>query len=153
LALWWIYFDRSADDAARLVAASDDPGRLGRSAYHAIHPLMVGGIIVTAAADDLVVQHAGGGTSLATRWLVCGGAALFLVGHAAFKAVIWRAVPWTRLIAIVALVVLGFASAGLSAEVLGLLALAILVALIVVDRLRLGSPSAVESVASSGSRA
>jgi low temperature requirement protein LtrA len=153
LALWWIYFDRSADDAARLVAASDDPGRLGRSAYHAIHPLMVGGIIVTAAADDLFVQHAGGGTTLSTRWLVCGGTALFLAGHAAFKAVIWRVVPWTRLAAIVALAVLGLASADLSSELLGLLALAILLAVIVVDRLLLGSKSAVKSMASSGSEA
>ncbi len=153
LALWWIYFDRSADDAARLVAASDDPGRLGRSAYHAIHPLMVGGIIVTAAADALFVQHAGGGATLSTRWLVCGGTALFLAGHAAFKAVIWRVVPWTRLAAIVALAVLGFASADLSSELLGLLALAIVLAVIVVDRLLLGSPSVVNSMASSGSEA
>ena len=153
LALWWIYFDRSADDAARLVAASDDPGRLGRSAYHAIHPLMVGGIIVTAAADALFVQHAGGGAALSTRWLVCGGTALFLAGHAAFKAVIWRVVPWTRLAAIVALAVLGFASADLSSELLGLLALAIVLAVIVVDRLLLGSPSVVNSMASSGSEA
>jgi low temperature requirement protein LtrA len=153
LALWWVYFDRSADDAARLVAASDDPGRLGRSAYHAIHPLMVGGIIVTAAADDLVVQHAGGATSLSVRWLVCGGTALFLAGHAAFKAVIWRVVPWSRLLAIVALAVLGLASADLSSEVLGLLALAIVLALIVVDRVWLGSSTAAKSMASTGSEA
>ncbi len=40
-ALWWLYFDRSADEGARLIAESDDPGRLGRSAYHLIHPIMV----------------------------------------------------------------------------------------------------------------
>jgi low temperature requirement protein LtrA len=31
-ALWWIYFDRSAEEAAHVIAASKDPGRLGRSA-------------------------------------------------------------------------------------------------------------------------
>jgi low temperature requirement protein LtrA len=114
---------------------------------------MVGGIIVTAAADDLVVQHAGGATSLSVRWLVCGGTALFLAGHAAFKAVIWRVVPWSRLLAIVALAVLGLASADLSSEVLGLLALAIVLALIVVDRVWLGSSTAAKSMASTGSEA
>ena len=46
VALWWVYFDRSAEEAARVIAASADPGRLGRSAYHSIHPVMVAGIIV-----------------------------------------------------------------------------------------------------------
>ena len=31
-ALWWVYFDRSAEEGARRIAESDDPGRLGRSA-------------------------------------------------------------------------------------------------------------------------
>ena len=30
--LWWLYFDRSAGDAADVIAGSSDPGRLGRSA-------------------------------------------------------------------------------------------------------------------------
>ncbi len=45
--LWWLYFDRSAGEAARIIAASDDPGRLGRSAYHFLHPVMVAGAPVT----------------------------------------------------------------------------------------------------------
>jgi low temperature requirement protein LtrA len=139
LALWWVYFDRTADDAARLVAESDDPGRLGRSAYHVIHPVMVAGIIVTAAADELVVQQASAASDGATRWLVCGGTALFLAGHAAFKMVIWRVVPWSRLLAVVALAVLGVASGGLSSRVLGGLALLIVLALIVADRWQSGT--------------
>jgi low temperature requirement protein LtrA len=50
LALWWVYFDRSAGAAGRVIERSSDPGRLGRSAYHMVHPVMVAGIIVTAAA-------------------------------------------------------------------------------------------------------
>jgi low temperature requirement protein LtrA len=49
--LWWLYFDRSAEAGAQTIASSADPGRLGRSAYHLIHPVMVAGIIVVAAAD------------------------------------------------------------------------------------------------------
>jgi hypothetical protein len=47
VALWWLYFDQSAAAAAEMIARSDDPGRLGRSAYHLIHPVMVAGIIVS----------------------------------------------------------------------------------------------------------
>ena len=55
VALWWLYFDRSADDSAEVIARSDDPGRLGRTAYHLIHPVMVAGIIVAAAGDEKVL--------------------------------------------------------------------------------------------------
>ena len=51
----WLYFDQSAEAAEEKIARSDDPGRLGRSAYHLIHPVMVAGIIVSAAADDKVL--------------------------------------------------------------------------------------------------
>ena len=59
VALWWLYFDQSAEAAAEKIASSDDPGRLGRSAYHLIHPVMVAGIIVCAAADQKVLSDPG----------------------------------------------------------------------------------------------
>ena len=59
VALWWLYFDQSAEAAAEKIARSDDPGRLGRSAYHLIHPVMVAGIIVCAAADEKVLADPG----------------------------------------------------------------------------------------------
>ncbi len=59
VALWWLYFDQSAEAAAEKIARSDDPGRLGRSAYHLIHPVMVAGIIVSAAADQKVLSDPG----------------------------------------------------------------------------------------------
>ena len=59
VAMWWLYFDQSAGAAAQMIARSDDPGRLGRSAYHLIHPVMVAGIIVSAAADEKVLSDPG----------------------------------------------------------------------------------------------
>jgi low temperature requirement protein LtrA len=106
VALWWIYFDRSADAATDVVVASDDPGRLGRSAYHLIHPVMVAGIIVAAAADELVVMHPGHTVHAQVSWLILGGTGLFLAGHAAFKATVWRVVPWARIVGIVVLAAL-----------------------------------------------
>jgi len=81
VALWWLYFDRSAEASARQIAASPDPGRLGRSAYTFIHPIMIAGIIVAAAADDEVFAHPEAVGDAATSWMVLGGAALFLAGQ------------------------------------------------------------------------
>nr|MDQ6920538.1 low temperature requirement protein A [Candidatus Dormibacteraeota bacterium] len=87
--LWWIYFDRSAEAGARRIAASADPGRLGRSAYHTIHPVMVAGIIVVAAGDQEVLAHPSAVGDPATTWMVLGGTALFVAGHALFKRAVW----------------------------------------------------------------
>jgi low temperature requirement protein LtrA len=83
VALWWIYFDRSADAAADVVVDSADPGRLGRSAYHLIHPIMVAGIIVTAAADALVVKDPSATAHAGVIWLILSGTGPFLLGQAA----------------------------------------------------------------------
>jgi low temperature requirement protein LtrA len=140
-ALWWIYFDRSADDAARVIAASKDPGRLGRSAYHLLHPIMIAGIIVTAAADQKVLTHPLATPDTATAAMILGGSGLFLAGHAAFKAAVWKVVPRTRLVAIVVLALLGFLAPHVSAIVLGVCAGAVLIALAASDR-RVGAPAA-----------
>lgn len=117
-AFWRIYFDRSAEAGMEVVVQSDDPGRLGRSAYHFVHPVMVAGIIVTAAADELVLAHPSHLADTATAALTLGGTALFLAGHAAFKAVVWRTTPWRRLGAIGVLTVMVPVAGQVSALVL-----------------------------------
>ncbi len=131
--LWWLYFDRSADEAARLIAASDDPGRLGRSAYHFIHPVMVAGIIVTAAADEVTLADPGAVGRAAASWMILGGIGLFLAGHAAFKAVVWRTPSWQRIGGVVVLALLGLAAPHVSALALGACAAAVVVAVAVID--------------------
>jgi len=110
-ALWWLYFDRSAGEAARLIAESDDPGRLGRSAYHLIHPIMVAGIIVVAGADDLVLAHPSAVGVTSTSWLILGGTGLYIAGHLAFKLTVWRRLSWQRVCALVVLALLGLVAA------------------------------------------
>ena len=142
--LWWLYFDRSADEAARVIAASADPGRIGRTAYHLIHPVMVAGIIVVAAADVVVLSQPGAVGVASTGWLVLGGTALFIAGHAAFKFAVWRVVPWTRLAALVVLGLLGLAVPALPALGLGLCAAVVVLAVAALDyRLRPRSRAAV----------
>jgi low temperature requirement protein LtrA len=135
VALWWIYFDRSAEEAAHVIAASDDPGRLGRSAYHLLHPIMIAGIVVTAAADEQVLAHPSAVPSTAAALMILGGSALYLAGHAAFKAIVWRTLPLTRLTAIVVLGLLGLAATRVSSLALGVLAAVVLIALAASDRL------------------
>jgi low temperature requirement protein LtrA len=135
VALWWIYFDRSADDAARVIAESEDPGRLGRSAYTLVHPVMIAGIIVLAAGDEEVVLHPTDVADVPVRWLILGGTALFVAGHALFKAIVWRVVPWTRIAVVVVLGLLALLAPHVSALTLAGCALLLLIALAVGDRI------------------
>jgi low temperature requirement protein LtrA len=139
-ALWWIYFDRSAEEGARQIAASRDPGRLGRSAYQFVHPIMIAGIIVIGAGDDAILAHPSAVGEAATGWMVLGGSILFLAGHALFKAVVWEAPPWPELAAIIALTLLGLSlrlfAPHLSALALGILTATVLVGVAATGRLQ-----------------
>src|SRR5690349_24418932 len=135
VALWWLYFDQSAEAAAGQIARSEDPGRLGRSAYHLIHPVMVAGIIVCAAADEKVLADPGAAASTASAWMILGGPALFLAGHAAFKLVVWRVLSWPRLAGIAVLGLLGLAADAIPALALGTCTAALVIAVAVSDRL------------------
>jgi low temperature requirement protein LtrA len=106
VALWWLYFDRSAAASAQVIATSDDPGRLGSTAYHLIHPVMVAGVIVAAAGDEKILTSPASAATVASAAMILGGPALFLAGHAAFKYVMWRVYPWTRLAGVAVLALL-----------------------------------------------
>jgi len=133
VALWWLYFDRSADEGARLIAASSDPGRLGRSAYHFIHPIMVGGIILTAAGDDVVLTAPGAIGVGSTTWLVLGGPAMYVAGHLAFKLNVWRRLSWSRLAALALLALLGLLAPHVTALALSACAAATVIGVAVAD--------------------
>jgi len=135
VALWWVYFDQSADAAAEKIARSDDPGRLGRSAYHLIHPVMVAGIVVSAAADQIVLSDPGATARTPTAWMILGGPALFLAGHAAFKLVVWRVISWPRLAGIVVLALLALAAHAIPALALAACGAALVAAVAATDRL------------------
>jgi low temperature requirement protein LtrA len=131
--LWWLYFDRSAEAGAQTIARSADPGRLGRSAYHLIHPIMVAGIIVVAAADEVVVSHPAAEARATTSWLILGGTGLYIAGHAAFKAVVWRRISWPRIAAVLVLALLGLVAPHVSALILAGCAAVVVVAVAAAD--------------------
>lgn len=95
---------------------------------------MVAGIIVTAAADELVLSHPASAANASIGWMILGGAALFLAGHAAFKLTVWRVISWTRLAALLSLACLGLLGPHLSAVALGSMVAAVIIAVAISDR-------------------
>ncbi len=143
--LWWIYFDRSAEEGARVIAGSADPGRLGRSAYHFIHPVMVAGIIAASAGGQVMLRRLAGhhgGPSAVAAWLILGGTWLYIAGHAAFKLVIWRVASRPRVAALAALVLLGLAAPHLPALGLAACATAVILAVGAADLVLRPAPRA-----------
>ena len=76
----------------------------------------------------------------ATAWLVLGGTALFLAGHALFKAVVWRTWPVSRLLGAVLLVALLPVASHLTAVTLAAVAGAVVVVVAALDRALLPPP-------------
>ncbi len=133
VALWWLYFDRRAREGVDAITASDDPGRLATRAYHFVHPLMVAGIIVTAAGDENVVEHPGAHAAHGTAWFVAGGTALFLLGHALFVWLVRGALPVVQAIGFAVLVVLGATGSRMPSLAVGAVTLAVVVVVVALD--------------------
>jgi low temperature requirement protein LtrA len=106
VAFWWIYFDRTAGLSTEIIASSNDPGRLGRSAYTYYHIPMVAGVIVAAVGDELTIAHPTSEASTALIVTVLGGPALFLAGHALFKWTIFGHISYPRVLGLLALAAL-----------------------------------------------
>jgi low temperature requirement protein LtrA len=131
IGLWWTYFDRFAAIAAKELRRQRDPVLAASDAYSYLHLVLVAGIIVFAVGARLAVAHAASPMSDAARLALCGGVAVYLVGHAGFRLRMTGAVGYSKLAAAAAcLVVFAVAGslpawtiAGLVAAVLGLLVL------------------------------
>ncbi len=133
VAFWWIYFDRTAEASAAAIAASPDPGRIGRNAYTYGHIPMVAGIIVSAVADELVIAHPTGHTTAGTAAVVLGGSAIFLAGHLLFTRNVFGRWSRSRLTALALLAVLAVAYPLLSPLLLALVSLLVLIMVIAWD--------------------
>ena len=140
VAMWWIYFHRSAEAGADVLRRSADPGRLARSAYTYSHLPMVAGIIVTAVADELIIKHPAGHADAATVVTALGGPALFLAGHALFKFTVFGVVSVVRIAAILLLGILVPIAAGLTPLLIGIIATSVVVAVALIETLRSPAP-------------
>ena len=94
IAMWWIYFNIGAERASHLIEHAQDPGQIARLAYTYVHVVIVAGIIVSAAADEIVLTHPFGQTSTAALLVLTGGPLIFLLGCLSFK---WATAGWPPL--------------------------------------------------------
>ena len=127
VALWWVYFHRSADAGEEAMDRSGDPGRIARSAYTYSHLPLIAGIIITAVGDELVIGHPTGQADVATVLTVLGGPALFLAGHALFKYAVFGVLSVPRLVAIALLGAFAPVALALPPLVIGMVATAVIV--------------------------
>jgi low temperature requirement protein LtrA len=85
-ALWWLYFDVAALFARRrLVQAHGvELARLARESYSYLHLPMVAGIVLFALGLKTTLGDIGEPLDAVPAVGLCGGAALYLLGHIAF---------------------------------------------------------------------
>lgn len=106
VAMWWIYFDTGAERGSDRIAHSRDPGRLARLNYTYLHLLIVGGIVVTAVGDELILAHALGHAEPPAVAAIVGGPALYLLGNLLFKWTLARRPPLSHLAGLLMLALL-----------------------------------------------
>lgn len=87
-AFWWVYFDVAALMAARRLAEVEslkERNALARDAFSYLHLSMVAAIVLVALGMKSTLAHVGDPLGWETATALVGGAALYLLGHVAFK--------------------------------------------------------------------
>jgi low temperature requirement protein LtrA len=86
-ALWWAYFDLVMLFAGRRLAAAkgEERARLARDSYSYLHLPMVAGIVLVALGIKKTLAHVGDPLGTIPAVALCGGVALYLLGHNAFR--------------------------------------------------------------------
>jgi low temperature requirement protein LtrA len=139
IAMWWIYFHKGAEAGSEMISKSAESGRVARLAYTYLHMPIVGGIILAAVSDELVLKHPNGHADLKTIVSTIGAPLVFLVGTILFKHVIRNFLQLSHGVGIIALAVLAFFAKDLSPLLLSVAATAILVIVAIWETLSLGS--------------
>jgi low temperature requirement protein LtrA len=85
-ALWWLYFDVAAIFARRRLAQARglELHRLALHSYSYLHLPMVAGIVLFALGLKTTLGHVGDPLDTVPAVGLCGGTALYLLGHIAF---------------------------------------------------------------------
>jgi low temperature requirement protein LtrA len=122
-----------------MISKSAESGRVARLAYTYLHMPIVGGIILAAVSDELVLKHPNGHADLKTIVSTIGAPLVFLVGTILFKFVIRNFLQLSHGVGIVALAVLVFFASVMWPLTLSVLTTAILVIVAVWESLSLGS--------------
>jgi low temperature requirement protein LtrA len=135
IGLWWIYFDRTAARAEERLRRHHDPVLAAADAYSYLHLLIVAGIIVFAVGARETVAHTGEPLGTGDRLALCGGVALYLLGHMAFRLRITGSFGWGRPSAAALALVLFAVSGSFADWLVALLLTAVVGTLAVVEQL------------------
>ena len=104
--LWWTYFDRSADAAEQRLREHHDPVLAAADAYSYLHLVIVAGIIIFAVGVSGAVHAVSEPLRTGARLALCGGVAIYLLGHVAFRLRIMAELGRGKLLVALALIVL-----------------------------------------------
>jgi low temperature requirement protein LtrA len=140
-AMWWTYFDRFASFAEQGLRTHRDPVIAAADGYSYLHLVIVAGIITFAAAVRLLVRVLGVVPTESVRLALCGGVALYLIGHVAFALRLTRTLAHEKLVIAGGLLILFAAGGGLSAVALIAVLTILLVVLCALERLALSRPN------------
>jgi len=127
-ALWWLYFDVVAVVAERRLrrATGVERARLARDSYSYLHLPMVAGVVLLALGVKKTLAHVEDPLKAVAAVALCGGIALYLLGHIAFRLRNVHTLNRQRL----AVAVVCFALAAPATAIPGLATLAILAVLL-----------------------
>jgi len=115
LAMWWLYFGTSSKDATNAILHSDDPGRIG-AYFHYVHAILIAGVIASAVGNDLVLAHPHAHPAAAQVAILLAGPAIYLLGSAAYKRIVYGTMPVSHLVGV--LLLLALVPVGLRADML-----------------------------------
>ncbi|MGJ7609096.1 low temperature requirement protein A [Variovorax sp. LT1R20] len=105
LAMWWLYFGTSSKDATAAITHSEDPGRIG-AYFHYVHAILIAGVIASAVGNDLVLAHPHARPGAAQIAVLLAGPAIYLLGSAIYKRVVYGKVPASHLAGVLMLAAL-----------------------------------------------
>ena len=139
--LYWLYFDGFPRVARQHLRLPTGGVRLARDAYMYLHPAIVGGIILSAVGDGLVIEHAREMLDGAQVAVIVAGPAVYLLGHALFRHRITGSISRLRIAGAVACLAVGLLGAVVPGLVLSALLVAVLVAVIAGERVSRSEPA------------
>ncbi|GAB2824392.1 low temperature requirement protein A [Comamonas piscis] len=106
LAMWWLYFGTASKDATAAISHAEDPGKIA-AYFHYVHAILIAGVIASAVGNDLVLAHPHALATAPQIAILLAGPAIYLLGSAIYKKVVYGRLPashWIGALLLLALV-------------------------------------------------
>jgi low temperature requirement protein LtrA len=139
--MWWTYFDRFAAVAEERLRRHDNPVLAAADGYSYLHLLLVAGIIVFAVGVKVAIANVSEPLPDDARLCLCGGVALYLAGHAAFRLRMTGNVEVAKVAAAAAMLVVFAITGSADAWVTSVLVTVVLAALTFRETREVASPA------------